>query len=228
MKEENRKNSLFGVYGEKYVNRTIDQAYKLALKRMDAVVNKLDLPEGKRKELSGELRQSFAGIWHGQDAIRKGTASAGEDWGRMGIRTEVQMTPGPVALNHGAKLKYSYNGDNDKHNVKARLGKTENARISGEIASGIRGDSTQKVNMMLGGVWDKGRGKEWNTGVEFKKKVDGYNIRAVAGAQKSDGNNVTPYGSFEVGKQDSAWEIRGGFFIKKDSKGSILEVKKIF
>ena len=76
--------------------------------------------------------------------------------------------------------------------------------------------------------WTQAKGRDWNAGIEAERNSAGFNIRAAAGLEKNNGNKVAPYGSLEFRKQRGNWEVKGGFIIKKDSKGAILEVRKAF
>lgn len=228
MDKENRKSSLFGPYLRKHAARAADRAPKLIIKRIEDTVEKLDMPDEKKKALSGAIRQSLAEVWPGVAPVRTATIPSDEERGRQGFRADVQMTPGPVAWNHGAKLKYSYKEDDNSHKAKIRLGKTDSAKVSGELSSGLYGDSEQNINMNVRSEWTQAKGHDWNAGIEAERNSAGFNIRAAAGVEKNNGNKVAPYGSLEFRKQRGNWEVKGGFIIKKDSKGAILEVRKAF
>ena len=42
----------------------------------------------------------------------------------VGKQSEIYLSPGQVAFNHGFKFRYTYNEDDKKHKVKTRFGKT--------------------------------------------------------------------------------------------------------
>lgn len=220
MNSNNEKRSIFLPYLEKKTNEEMKRIPRHMHKILTRAVEKTGIPDQQKKDISEAM---YSKIVQTLPGMNTGKQQDDIDTKRQGIQSEIYLSPGQVAFNHGFKFRYTYNEDDKKHKVKTRFGKTQNPNISASISKELNGNSIHQSNITLNGRLEKGTGTALDAGVVSESKIHNYNVRASSGVQLNNNKRVAPYSSLEIHGKHNNWRVKGGFIIQHHANRAYIE-----